>query len=237
MKRYATLLFMFFACALAFAQNPVKASVKQQPVSGHDDLVDLIFSFAIEPGWHVYGPDNDGGPTPMTFNIETLEGAQLEGALRLSPTPKKVHDNVFECDVTYFETKGTATQRLRLKGGKWKAAGYLEYGTCNDEACMPPTPVEFSFEGEALSSAKDSQTPSSLPLKGENGHLEGGAQGGDAAGNGTGVGTGVEAGTETGAEAGAEAGNEADAQSEVSASSLTEGAEGESSSLWTPVIA
>ncbi len=236
MKRYATLLFMFFACALAFAQNPVKASVKQQPVSGHDDLVDLIFSFAIEPGWHVYGPDNDGGPTPMTFNIETLEGAQLEGALRLSPTPKKVHDNVFECDVTYFETKGTATQRLRLKGGKWKAAGYLEYGTCNDEACMPPTPVEFSFEGEALSSAKDSQTPSSLPLKGENGHLEGGAQGGDAAGNGAGVGTGVEAGTETGAEAGAEAVNEADAQSGVSVSSLTETAEGEPSSLWTPVI-
>ena len=157
MKRYATFLFMFFACALAFAQNPVKASVSQKPVNGHEDLIDLVFSFEIQPGWHVYGPDNgDDGPTKMSFNPEKLEGCQPEGALRLSPTPKRVMDNVFGCEVTYIETKGKATQRLRLKGGAWKAVGYLEYGTCNDESCMPPTPVEFSFEGEKRPTPTDS---------------------------------------------------------------------------------
>jgi thiol:disulfide interchange protein DsbD len=123
--------------------------VTQKAVKGSDNLIDLVFSFTIEAGWHVYGPDNDGsGPTPMTFNAETLEGCALEGGLNLSPAPKHVHDNVFDCEVSYFETKGTATQRLRLKGGTWKAVGYLEYGTCNDESCMPPTPVEFSFSGQ-----------------------------------------------------------------------------------------
>ena len=148
MKKFFCTFFLLLACAIVFAQSPVKATVTQKPVSGHDDLIDFIFSFAIDPGWHVYGPDNDGGPTAMSFNIEQLEGAKLEGVLRLAPVPKRVYDNVFGCEVTYFETKGTVTQRLRLTGGAWKAAGYLEYGTCNDEACMPPTPVEFSFEGE-----------------------------------------------------------------------------------------
>ncbi|MCR5179978.1 MAG: thioredoxin family protein, partial [Bacteroidaceae bacterium] len=148
MKHFLSAFLLFFVCALAHAQNPVTASVQQQSVAGHDDLVDLVFSFDIQPGWHVYGPDNDGGPTPMTFNVETLEGAQLEGGLRLSPAPKNEEDAVFGCMVSYFEKKGTATQRLRLKGGAWKAAGYLEYGTCNDESCMPPTPVEFSYSGK-----------------------------------------------------------------------------------------
>ena len=150
MKRILNFLLFTFVCALTYAQSPVKATVEQRAVSGHGDLIDLVFSFDIQPGWHVYGPDNDGGPTPMTMNFETLEGAKKEGALRLSPAPKRVQDNVFECEVTYFETRGTATQRLHLTGGAWKAVGYLEYGTCNDEACMPPTPVEFSFEGKAL---------------------------------------------------------------------------------------
>ena len=149
MKKTLLLCISFLAAALVCAQNPVKTSVVQKAVDGHDDLVDLVFSFVIEPGWHVYGPDNDGGPTPMSFNIDKMEGAKLEGGLRLNPAPKRVEDNVFGCEVSYFENKGTATQRLRLTGGDWKAAGYLEYGTCNDEACMPPTPVEFSFSGKA----------------------------------------------------------------------------------------
>ena len=149
MKRLINLLLFIFICVLANAQNPVSATVTQKAVKGSDNLIDLVFSFTIEAGWHVYGPDNDGsGPTPMTFNAETLEGCALEGGLNLSPAPKHVHDNVFDCEVSYFETKGTATQRLRLKGGTWKAVGYLEYGTCNDESCMPPTPVEFSFSGQ-----------------------------------------------------------------------------------------
>jgi len=84
----------------------------------------------------------------MTITMETLEGAQPSGALKLSPTPTRIEDPVFECEVTYVERSAKATQRLRLTGGAWKAVGYLRYGACNDEECMPPTNVEFGFEGE-----------------------------------------------------------------------------------------
>ena len=155
-----------FACALAFAQvgmtSPVKVQVEQQAVKGHDDLLDIVFTFTINSGWHVYGPDNNGGPTPMTITLETLEDAQLSGALKLSPTPTRIDDPVFECEVTYVERSAKATQRLRLTGGKWKATGYLRYGACNDEECMPPTNVEFSYEGE-----RKATDPSSASPKGE----------------------------------------------------------------------
>ena len=220
MKRFFLYLILICACVCVGAQNPVTTSVKKQAVSGHDDLIDLVFSFTIQPGWHVYGPENgDDGPTKMTFNTEQLEGCQLEGGLRLSPAPKRVMDNVFGCEVTYFENKGSATQRLRLKGGAWKAVGYLEYGTCNDESCMPPTPIEFSFEG----TLPPTDSPSALSVREGTITDEGHAQSKQD----------EEASTD---------GAETDTTSQIqTAPSLTGRAGGESEalgggSLWTPVI-
>ena len=162
-----------FACAAALAQsgmtNPVKVKVEQQSVKGHDDLLDLVFTFSIDAGWHVYGPNNTGGPVAMSFNAETLEGAKKDGTLKLSPTPTVINDPIFDCEVTYVERSAQATQRLRLTGGKWKAVGYLQYGACDDQNCMPPTNVEFSFEGQSLT---ESKAPSPLPLKGEGDNLQ-----------------------------------------------------------------
>ena len=163
-KRYTLFYLLMFACALTFAQvvgmkSPVNVQVAQKAVSGHDDLVDIVFTFAISDGWHVYGPDNNGGPTPMTITMETLEGAKPQGALQLSPTPATVEDPVFGCEVTYVEHSAKATQRLRLTGGSWKAQGYLRYGACNDQECMPPTNVEFEFRGESVGAGSSLWTP------------------------------------------------------------------------------
>ena len=147
------------------AQNQfISTQVEQRTVDGHDDLIDIVVSFAIEPGWHVYGPDNDGGPTPMTMTFEKLEGAKAEGAIRLTPTPKRIMDPIFDCEVTFIEQKGTATQRLRLTGGEWTAEGYLKYGACNDQNCLPPTSVEFSYKGKGKAQAK-AETKKAEPIE------------------------------------------------------------------------
>ena len=141
--------------------NPVTTSVEQRSVAGHADLVDIVVSFKIKDGWHVYGPDNAGGPTAMSFNAEEIKGARLEGGLKLAPQPKRVYEEMFGCEVSYIEHSGTATQRLRLTGGDWHVKGYLEYGSCNDESCMPPTAVEIELEGQTTS---EPSRPSPLPL-------------------------------------------------------------------------
>ena len=147
------LLLLFLLCTTMLSaqpgtDNPVTAKAEKKAVAGHDDLIDIVFTFVMQDGWHVYGPENSGGPTPMTITFEQLEGAKADGALRLSPTPQRQEDPIFECEVTFFEHKATITQRLKLTGGAWKAVGFLRYGACNDENCLPPTPVEFGFEGE-----------------------------------------------------------------------------------------
>ena len=159
-KLIFTIFACFFACACAVAQSSfVTTKVAQHAVNGHDDLVELVFSFSMQPGWHVYGPDNDGGPTPMTISFEQLEGARAEGGIQLSPTPIRIQDPLFDCEVTFVEKAATAKQRLRLTGGKWHASGYLRYGACNDQNCLPPTPVEFTFNGELKKAAKAEAAP------------------------------------------------------------------------------
>jgi tyrosyl-tRNA synthetase len=58
-------------------------------------------------------------------------------------------DPIFGMQVRFFEGTATFVQKIKLKGGKYEVSGYLQYGACNDENCLPPTNVEFSFKGEA----------------------------------------------------------------------------------------
>ncbi|MCR5821161.1 MAG: thioredoxin family protein [Bacteroidaceae bacterium] len=143
-KALSALLFIMFAFTVS-AQ--VRVTVSKKAVAGHNDLIDIVFSGNMDAGWHVYGPDNTGGPTPLSFNTDKLSGAKAEGGLKLGGSLIKKMDDMFGCEVTFFEQTFSATQRLRLTGGAWEVAGYLQYGACNDMSCLPPTPVEFSFNG------------------------------------------------------------------------------------------
>lgn len=49
----------------------------------------------------------------------------------------------------YFESTAQFVQKLKLTGGDYKIEGFLEFGACNDENCLPPTQVEFNFSGKA----------------------------------------------------------------------------------------
>ena len=147
------ILFSLIVSFLAFAayaqiQEPVKFKTELKNVSATE--VELVFTASIEQGWHVYSTDlGDGGPISATFNTDKLTGAQLDGKLR--PVGKEIasFDKLFEMDVRYFEHTAQFVQKLKLTGGDYQVTGYLEYGACNDENCLPPTQVEFSFSGKA----------------------------------------------------------------------------------------
>lgn len=50
--------------------------------------------------------------------------------------------------VRYFENTAQFVQKLKLTGGAYQIEGYLEYGACNDENCLPPT-GSFQVLGKA----------------------------------------------------------------------------------------
>ena len=49
--------------------------------------------------------------------------------------------------VTYFEGSALFTQRVELLEKDYSLKGYLKYGACNDENCLPPTSVDCSVKG------------------------------------------------------------------------------------------
>ena len=148
MRKLFLTLFLTIATTL-FAQmdNPVIISSSMN-VDGSEAVI--TFKASIEDGWHLYSTDlPDGGPTSATINFETLEGAEPTGKFTAGNGEIEKEDPIFEMKVKYFEGNGTFTQKLKLLGGKYNIKGYLRYGACNDENCLPPTTYEFDFTGDA----------------------------------------------------------------------------------------
>ena len=142
---------------LAQIQSPVQFKAEWKKISANE--AEIVFSGTIADGWHVYSTDlGDGGPTSATFNTDQMEGAVPDGPLK--PVGKEINqmDPVFGMKVRFFEHAAQFVQKIKLTGGNYKISGYLEYGACNDENCLPPTSVDFSYSGTAPAAASTDKT-------------------------------------------------------------------------------
>ena len=147
-------LLLFAVAMQAQIQDPVKFNSELKILAA--DEAEVVFTAAIDKGWHVYSTDlGDGGPISATFNVEKIFGAEVVG--KLKPVGKEIStfDKLFEMKVRYFENTAQFVQKLKLTGGAYQLEGYLEYGACNDENCLPPTQVPFQFSGRAEGAAKE----------------------------------------------------------------------------------
>ncbi len=110
--------------------------------------IDVVFQGKADPGWHIYSTGiGDDGPTPATFNIDKSHGIEPAGKLKPGPGEKRMNDPIFEMPVVFFEGTAVFTQRLRITEKDYELKGYLQYGACNDESCLPPTAVECKVSG------------------------------------------------------------------------------------------
>ena len=148
-KLISSLLLCFVVCVLqAQIKDPVKFKTEFNTLS--DTEAEIVFTAAIDKGWHVYSTElGDGGPISATFNVDKTSGIELLG--KLKPVGKEVatFDKLFEMKVRYFENTAKFIQKVKLTGGAYEIEGYLEYGACDDESCLPPTEVPFKFSGVA----------------------------------------------------------------------------------------
>ena len=147
-------LLMVLGLTTAFAQiqDPVQFKTEWKKIS--DTEAQIVFTGDIDSGWHVYSTDlPEGGPISATFNTDKMEGIELDG--KLMPEGKEIEafDKVFEMKLRYFEGKATFVQKLKITAATYFIEGYLQYGSCNDENCLPPTDVEFSFSGKGAAGA------------------------------------------------------------------------------------
>ena len=128
--------------------NPVHFT--SQLKTGKGAEAEIIFHATIDRGWHVYSTDlGDNGPIEATFNVTKMEGAERVGKLTPKGNVIKKMDKMFNMEVKYFENEATFVQKIRFTKPDYDIDCYLEYGTCSDESCLPPSEAAFKQSGKS----------------------------------------------------------------------------------------
>ena len=143
-KALFSLLCVFYGLsASAQIHDPVHFTVEWRTVS--ETEAEIVFTGAIEEGWHVYSTDLSGAPVATTLVIEDSAGVELTGGLRPLGDEVNTFDEIFNADLRYFEDNVSFVQGLRLTSADYRVSGYLQYFVCNDENCLPPAEVSFDY--------------------------------------------------------------------------------------------
>ena len=128
--------------------NPVHFSAQLKTGSGAD--AEIVFTAKIDAGWHVYSTDlGNNGPISATFNAVKMDGVETVGKLQARGKEIKQFDKLFEMELRYFEQAATFVQKVKFTKPDYDIDCYLEYGACNDQACLPPSEVAFKQKGKS----------------------------------------------------------------------------------------
>ena len=150
MNKFLTLFLSVLLAVAVHAQmmDPVHFSSELKMLSG--DQAEIIFSATIDDGWHVYSTDlGNDGPIQATFNKVKMEGAETVGKLMPRGNEVKQFDKMFNMELRFFEKKAMFVQKIRCTKPEYDIDCYLEYGTCSDEMCLPPSEVSLKQKGKS----------------------------------------------------------------------------------------
>ena len=133
---------------MAQMMDPVHFTSKLNELKGGE--AELVFTATIDPGWHVYSTNlGNDGPISATFNAVKMDGVEPIGKLQARGKEIKQYDKLFEMDVRYFESAVTFVQKVRFTKPQYLIDCYIEYGACNDQACLPPSEAPLKVQGKS----------------------------------------------------------------------------------------
>lgn len=120
-----------------------------------------MFTATSEKGWHLYDMNlPEGGPVSTSFTFETLKGAELIGQPVSSVKPTVVYDELFAMDLRWYPGTVSFTQKVKITDPKkFKIEGEVEFMACNDETCLPPDRVSFTFDAKNTKLTLPSDAP------------------------------------------------------------------------------
>lgn len=163
----ALLLFLSAVPICAQIHEPVKFTVAREQTA--DSTFAIVFSASIADGWHIYAPNsNDSSYNPAAVTFERTVGAEPVGKLTATTNVRTVYDDTSEKQAGIMEHKAVLVQKMHVSAADYSVKGYLTYSVCNENSCLPPARVEFSFNGngtkipESIDETAENQ-PSAAP--------------------------------------------------------------------------
>ena len=159
-KLFSIFLLVFVTLAVqAHIHQPVKWKIKLEDSKTAEK--EIVFTATSEKGWHLYDMNlPEGGPVSTSFTFETLKGAELIGQPVSSVKPTVVYDELFAMDLRWYPGTVSFTQKVKITDPKkFKIEGEVEFMACNDETCLPPDRVSFTFDAKNTKLTLPSDAP------------------------------------------------------------------------------
>lgn len=153
MKKLISSIMLALIALVAQAQilTPVKWKIKLDDKGGASEK-EIVFTATADKGWHLYDMNlPEGGPVSTSFTFETLNGAELIGQPVPSVKPTTVYDEQFAMNLRWYPGTVSFIQKLKVTDpAKFKVEGEVEFMACNDETCLPPDQIPFSFDKKSI---------------------------------------------------------------------------------------
>lgn len=125
--------------------EPVKWDFSEKDLGNGE--IELTFHATIDDAWSVYSQHTgEDGPVPTSINYDNEDIIEKVGDSVEKGHKKEGFDKLFDTNVIKFlgDKDFTITQKVKKKGDG-PLEGYLTFMTCNNETCLPPTDIDFSF--------------------------------------------------------------------------------------------
>ena len=135
------------ATPAATEESPVSWALSVDALEGNQYR--LFLTGTLSGDWTIYGMtvDPEIGPVPTELVITVTKDVQLLGEVtEISATLKKKYDTTWEAEVSKIDGGTVTYSQVVQLSGAGPIEGYLTYQTCNEEMCLPPRDVPFSFD-------------------------------------------------------------------------------------------
>lgn len=146
-KSALLLLLVFLTTSHVFAQiqDPTVWTYEVKNKGNHQ--YELIFHLTINKEWHIWSmvPGGDGFLIPPSYKFDKNANVQLVGGVTEYGTKVTTEMEGIDGKVTYLSGNVDYVQIVNVKGA-CKITGKHEYQVCNDNTCLPPKTIPFSFE-------------------------------------------------------------------------------------------
>ena len=110
-----------------------------------DDRYNLVFTADIEPKWHLYSQNIPMSPPATTFSF--IENNSVEFIGKVTETESvEQYDPNFDMVLRFFSGQAIFKQEVKLLSSEdITIKGVLEFMSCDDMRCLPPSEIDFSF--------------------------------------------------------------------------------------------
>ena len=136
---------LFSTASFAQIKDPVNWSFSSKKIDA--TTYEIRLTASLEPGWHIYSQTTpDGGPIATTISYTKNPLLVVEGNTKEIGKLEQKHEPLFGVDVKQFSDKVEFVQVVKLKSkAKTTINGTVEFMSCNDHECLPPSKEKFSI--------------------------------------------------------------------------------------------